>query len=244
MSSVCKSTPGITNVTELVKEYPNSILKMNLERNSSDARLTTNALDSIYVTLVSDGKLVSEAKYKQMLVSISSQKDKVAQQKILESVGAQEKQTMEAIQSEFCFNYVRYKYALEDLFETLTRTSVGSSLTEPQKKSIEDKIGVAKDLNMKLNDLIQLTNYIATKRASEMRNQNSHINLLNDSIKDIYGRLQVQNQILQKEGSITDLRKRMVEFTEEKNQSASNLLNLYGFLNLVALGLLFYAARS
>jgi hypothetical protein len=49
---------------------------------------------------------------------------------------------------------------------------------------------------------------------------------------------------LNSENSITELRKRMVEYTEEKNRSAMNLLSLYGFLNLVAIGLLFYVARS
>lgn len=245
MSAVCKATPGITSETQLKTPYPNSILpNTEAERNSGDQRLTTSALDGIYTKLVSTGKLVSDAKYKEMLASVTSQKDKVAQQQILQTVGAQEKQTMDELVKEFCYNYVRYKYALEDLFETLTRTSVGSSLTEPQKNTIETKIGLAKDLNMKLNDLIQITNYIAVKRSQEMRSQNTQINLLNEGIKEVYGRLQVQNQILQKEDSISELRKRMVEFTQEKNQSASNLLNLYGFLNLVALGLLFYVARS
>jgi hypothetical protein len=178
------------------------------------------------------------------MVNVTSQKDKNEQQKILETVGQQESQTMTALQSEFCFYYVRYKFALEDLFETLSRTSAASSLTDAQRRTIETKITNAKNLNIKLNDMIQLTNSIAVKRSSEMRDQNLTINMLNENIKDVYTRLQRQNEILRKEDSITELRKRMVDFTEEKNQSAVNLLSLYGFLNLVALGLLFYVARS
>jgi hypothetical protein len=211
---------------------------------TADGRLTQTALDSIYSQLVNQGKLISQQRYKQIMVNVTSQKDKAEQQKILESVGQQESQTMAALQTEFCFYYVRYKFALEDLFETLSRTSAASALTDAQRRTIETKITNTKGLNVKLNDLIQLTNSIATKRASEMRDQNLTINMLNENIKDVYTRLQRQNEILRKEDSITELRRRMVEFTEEKNQSAVNLLSLYGFLNLVALGLLFYVARS
>ena len=245
MNSVCSATATVTSETEVKKPYTSSILPASQqERSSSDGRLTQNAMEGLYLKLVTSGKFVSNDRYKQLLVSVTTQKDKAKQQSILETVGEQEKQTMLAIQTEFCYYYVRYKYALDDLFETLSRISATSGLTDAERKTIESKISTAKDLNIKLNDLIQFTNYIAKKRASEMRDQNLNINMMNESIKDIYGRLQNQNNILQREDSITDLRRRMVEFTQEKNQSASNLLSLYGFLNLVALGLLFYVARS
>ncbi len=43
-------------------------------------------------------------------------------------------------------------------------------------------------------------------------------------------------------GSREELRKHMVEVTKEKNKQASNYLGLYGFMNLVAVGLLLYVA--
>jgi hypothetical protein len=243
--SVCTSTPAVTSQSALKTPYPNAIMPVSqMERNSSDERLTNSAMEILYNNLVSQGKLISQQRYKQLLTQIANQNDKVAQQRTLESVGAQESATMTALQNEFCYFYVRYKFALEDLFETLTRTSSGSSLTDAQRVTIEQKIQTAKDLNQKLNDIIQFTNFISNKRVIEMRDQNTTINTLNNSLKDIYGRLQEQNSILRKESSITDLRQRMVQFTEEKNQSAANLLSLYGFLNLVAVGLLFYIARS
>jgi hypothetical protein len=41
-------------------------------------------------------------------------------------------------------------------------------------------------------------------------------------------------------GSREELRKHMVEVTREKNKQAANYLSLYGFMNLVAVGLLLY----
>lgn len=245
MSSICKTTPAITSESDLLTPYPNSIFPSSqLERKPDDERLTDTALESVYNRLVTQGKLVSNEKYKKILETAATQEDKTKQQQLLETVGTQEKQTMQAIQAEFCYMYVRYKYALEDLFNTLVRTSAGEALTAAQKITIERKIDTSRTINIKLNDIIQFTNFLSQKRVTEMRDQNSVINTMNTNIKDIYGKLQEQNAILRKEDSIADLRKRMVEYTQEKNQSATNLLSLYGFLNLVALGLLFYAARS
>jgi len=44
--------------------------------------------------------------------------------------------------------------------------------------------------------------------------------------------------------SYVELRKHAVEVTEEKNKVARNYLGLYGFLNLVAVGLLIYVSAS
>ena len=53
--------------------------------------------------------------------------------------------------------------------------------------------------------------------------------------------LQADSDILDSK-SYVELRKRMVTVTGEKNKVASNYLGLYGFLNLVAVGLLIYVA--
>jgi len=44
--------------------------------------------------------------------------------------------------------------------------------------------------------------------------------------------------------SYLDIQKRMVEVTEEKNKIAYNYLGLYGFLNMIAIGLLIFIAAG
>jgi hypothetical protein len=41
-----------------------------------------------------------------------------------------------------------------------------------------------------------------------------------------------------------ELRMKMVEFSNEKNRSVTALLGLYGFLNLAAIGIIFYIAQK
>jgi hypothetical protein len=102
----------------------------------------------------------------------------------------------------------------------------------------------SKEFNIKLNDLIQISNYIASKRASDASEQSDKVNALNTEISSTFDVLKQHQQILSSENATADLRKRMVEFSEEKNRSANNLLQLYGALNIVAIGLLLYIYRS
>lgn len=56
-------------------------------------------------------------------------------------------------------------------------------------------------------------------------------------------KLQQEKRMLESR-SFEKLRKHMVEVTAEKNRVASNYLGLYGFLNIVAVGLLLYVAGA
>ena len=242
MSGICKGTPEINSAAQRDQLYPDSILPA-AGAARVDGKLTESALTAIYEQLENSEKLVTLAKYKSSLKSIADGQRLYTKQ-ILESLGAKEKQTMDGIQAEFCFYYARYKYSLDDLFSYLVRTSSGSSLTAEQRGEIQNKLNACRNLNTRLNDLVQITNYIARTRAKEMRQQNDEINMLNDRIGKVFGTLSQHNKVLKQEDAAGILHRRMVEFTQEKNLSANNLLSLYGFLNLVALGLLVYISRT
>lgn len=248
--SICGTRGTITSDAQMATPFPGSILPAvasgRITSGELKGRLTAQKLEDIYNTLVQQGDLISNTKYKQDLAKVGDLKNtnQAAAQAILNTLGAKETATMGKIQQEYCFYYFRYKYALETLFDKLVATSKLTNLTDNDRSDIQNKLTRAKEFNEKLNDMIQITNYISQKRASEMREQNTEINSMNSSIKSTFDTLQEHSKILNSESSISDLRKRMVEYSEEKNRSALNLLSLYGFLNLVAIGLLFYIARS
>lgn len=250
MSGICKGTSAITSVEQLNQPYPttSSILTMvtsNVGRDS-EGRLTEATMKAVYDELARNGRLMSLQTYKQKLALIGKTGTSRSVLKAeLESIGKVEQQTMKDIGSEFCFYYVRYKFSLDDLFNTLVSTSTAKNeLTDAQKNAINAKLATARGFNQKLNDIIQITNYVAVARSEEMVDQNEEINALNSSIQETYSKLAQANELLKREDSGSELKKRMVEFTQEKNLSANSLLSLYGFLNLVALGLLFYISRS
>jgi hypothetical protein len=250
MSGICSSTGRITSDSQLAIPFAGSILPAigsgRITSGELKGRLEAQKLESIYLGLVQNGDLVSNTQYKQQLQTLGDVKNTTSDQAkaILTNLGAKETATMAKLSQEYCYYYVRYKYSLETLFDKLVQTSKGTTLSNTDRQDIQSKLNRAKEFNEKLNDLIQITNYIAQKRAAEMRDQNAEINKINTDISGTFETLKSHAKILNSENSVSDLRKRMVEFTEEKNRSALNLLSLYGFLNLVAIGLFFYIARS
>lgn len=248
--SICGTSGTITSDAQLAVPFPGSVLPAigsgRIGSGELKGRLSATKLEDIYNTLVAQGDLVSNTAYKAELARVGDMQNvsNSSVQAILNNLGTKETATMRKLQQEYCFYYFRYKYCLETLFDKLVSTSKATSLSDGDKRDIQTKLNRAKQFNEKLNDIIQITNYISQKRASEMRQQNAEINTMNSSIGSTFGILQEHKRLLNSETSIHDLRKRMVEFSEEKNRSASNLLSLYGFLNLVAIGLLFYISRS
>jgi hypothetical protein len=67
-------------------------------------------------------------------------------------------------------------------------------------------------------------------------------------VKDSLNGVTVQKSLLEKisRGSAEEkeMYMRMIEYTKEKANVTNNLMQLYGFLNIVALGMLFYIYRS
>lgn len=250
MAGLCGTAGIVTSDTQLNTPFTGSILPAigagRIDTGELKGRLTAQKLEDIYNTLVQQGDLVSNTAYKQELARLGNMRNTnaVGAQQILDTLGQKETATMRKIQDEYCFYYFRYKFTLETLFDKLVVTSKASSLTDTDRQDIQAKLTKAKMFNEKLNDLIQITNFIAEKRASEMRQQNTEVNAMNAGLASTFTTLQTHRKILNSETSVQDLRRRMVEFTEEKNRSAMNLLSLFGFMNLVAIGLLFYIARS
>ena len=57
-------------------------------------------------------------------------------------------------------------------------------------------------------------------------------------------KLQKQNKIISSNQATMEINKQMVKFTEQKAKYSNNLLGLYSFLNIVALGILVYVYKS
>jgi hypothetical protein len=210
----------------------------------SNGRITANSLNSIYNTLVSTGRLTSAQKVVNDLNKIPNASRTDVQNLVSAEAMTRETRTLESLKMEFCYNYRRYEEILNTLFNTISNSSATGTLAPAEKRRIETSITQATAINNRLNDLIQVTNFITERKAQETTVANTAINKLNQEITSTFDALQNHKKILESQNSTAELRKRMAEFSTEKNRSASNLLGLYGFLNLVAIGLLFYIYRT
>ncbi len=144
-------------------------------------------------------------------------------------------------QAEYCYYSARYKYAITQLFSHIADATAGSTSSEQLINTLTER-GIR--LNRRLTDLTQIVNAITVDQYSMAKTLDNQINNLNGELGQQFGKLQRQANILKSEAPAVEIKKRMVEYTREKAKSQDNLLSLYFFLDIVALGILFYVYKA
>jgi hypothetical protein len=161
-----------------------------------------------------------------------------SEQERIDAFMRKDKAFLENLKREYCFYDARYKYALRQL---ITKLQAGYSDSNTQNQALIKKyLQLSQQLNQKLNDLTQLSNAITQLRLEQTQDQNAAINSLNAQLETRSNLLVKQNKILATEQGAANLYKDMTRYTKEKVDSTNNLLTFYSFLNITALGLLFY----
>jgi len=145
-------------------------------------------------------------------------------------------------QAEYCFYDARYKYSLGKLLSAIQQGYIAN--TGDAQAAIQKYLTSTQALNQRLNDLTQIINGVTADMLSTSNDLESEIQAFNKQINDQKKKLDNQNKILSSNQAATKLNKEMVKYTEEKGRYTDNLLGLYSFLNIVALGLLVYVYKS
>ena len=149
---------------------------------------------------------------------------------------------IQSLQSEYCFYESRYKYALDKLFTAISSGYLSG--TPENKATAQSYLSKTKMLNVRLNDLTQIMNGVTDNMLSTSDSIQNEIEQFNRRIQAQKEKLDAQNKIIMTGEATTNIRKEMVKYTEEKGKYTDNLLNLYSFLNIVALGLLVYVYKA
>ena len=131
----------------------------------------------------------------------------------------------------------QYDFLLKELYSKVTTKQ------EPTNQFIE----IVKDKNITMQDVINVSRHLngVNPSATIMEGWQNTESVSANNGNTMTKQLKEDFQML--DGSSTsylNIQKRMVEVTEEKNKIAYNYLGLYGFLNLVAIGLLIYIAAG
>jgi hypothetical protein len=155
---------------------------------------------------------------------------------------AKQKAFLKQIEEEFCFYDSRYKYALQKLLNAIQQGYIAN--TSENQQLIQTYLQFTKQINQKLNDFSQVINAITNDMISTNQNLLGDIKKFNKDLSDKQSKLEDQSKVLKSNQATTLLNKQMVKFTEEKGRYTNNLLKMYSFLNIVALGLLIYVYRS
>lgn len=145
--------------------------------------------------------------------------------------------------AEFCFYHARYTYAIQKVVESLRKETSPDALKTPPPRSAF-YLKHAQHLHQKLMDFIQT--YQGIRQALEDASQPvdpAMVTFSND-LQSQQGKLEAQQKVIRSNQAPAALYKQMVLYSEEKTRRSDNLLHLYTFLNVVALGLLVYVYKA
>lgn len=226
MTFTCPPQTSITD-SELQQTFP-GLLPTTPNGDSdrdSTGLLTPNAIKAIIASLKGSG-----------VIPTPSNKNANTQ--------GNSKQTalLNMIKSEYCFYDSRYKYALDKIFKEVQQGHLTNTPTT--SASTKKYIAVAQSLNRRLNDLIQIVNAITNDMMATSTSMDTEMSNMSQSMQDLKKKLEQQNKTISSNEATMKIRKEMVKYSEEKARHTDNLLKLYSFLNVVALGLLVYIYKA
>jgi hypothetical protein len=144
--------------------------------------------------------------------------------------------------AEYCFYYSRYSFALHKLIGAMTDSYANNS--SDTQATINTYKGFAKTLNRKVNDLTLIFNGVSKHMLNKSDDLAKEITEFNEKISNQRDRLEKQNQIIISNESSTKIKQQMVKYTEEKARHTDKLLQLYSFMNIIAVGLLIYVYKA
>ena len=150
------------------------------------------------------------------------------------------------VQNEYCYYYVRYQWALGTLLTNAT-TVTGADINNASSDYNILKANTIR-INTKLNQIIQLLQSILDSRNATLNTYygggDQGVNMSNSMLDTSLNTLIKDSTTLQNVNLENNVKSSMINYTLEKNQSSRNLLAVYGFMNIVAIGLVFYLYRG
>jgi hypothetical protein len=206
----------VSTVKDALKKLPSSVVPIEGLRRDNDGNLTDDALRTITDGLKSRG---------------IDPTDPTVRDKIQADLS-----------SFLCSLNNQYNVLLKELSRMITIKEY------PSKEFIE----ILKDKNISMQDVINVSRHL-----NGIQDSNSLFTFIEgwqntDSVSDKNAHtdgftLKLKEEFQLLNGSGTDymnIQKRIVSVTEEKNNIAYNYLGLYGFLNIIAIGLLVFIAAG
>jgi hypothetical protein len=231
MSAVCADQSSLTDDDLLINYTSGTVVGIlpstapaASDRNSSNGMLTNTAIQAIVVSL-KNAKIIPSPNPSNA-----------------EQYATLRKAFIENVKKEYCFYQARYKYSLTKLFSAVR--SAYSQPTDANKTTVNRYLENSKMFNQKLNDLIQLAAAISADMLTISDQLQTELETMTTELKEQKTKLEEQNRIITTNDATTTIQKQMVKYTEEKANRTNNLLKLYSFLNVFALGMLVYIYKA
>lgn len=228
ISTVCPPPAATYNDVELMRTFENGLASDNLLPDPASGRIPVARIQAHVEDLTRAGKI----KARPMVEAGNTMETNM--DKLIEN----DTELYSKIQQEYCFLEQRYRYALKTFLQKATSRNTADNAEA--MRMLEN----TKRLNIRLNSLLEITNYLSQSRVEIVNSNKTQINLSNTAINQRMSRLQENYRLLSSDNAILKTQREMVRFTEEKNNYTANQIMIWTFLNAAALGTIFYVYRS
>jgi hypothetical protein len=227
----CPETTEAFTLTSVNQLASVSYLPSSDVKRDSDGDMTEESLSTLVGQLETAGKLPK---------SLTEEQKKDAQT-VYAFLSADEK-ALAAIKAEFCYYNARYRYSVKQFLEYATSTASASA--GPNAPTADDWLNALRTLSRRMIDLLDFMIFIGRRREKEYSDTSPEVAKRNADLIMRLNALKDQKAGLDKPTAEVDVSERMIAYTKEKARANRNLIALYSFLNLVAVGMLFYVYRA
>jgi len=145
---------------------------------------------------------------------------------------------------EYTYYYERYKFALGILFTKITDTYRTPPTTSTVPAAVQTALDDVAAVNLKLNDILSVVQAVSDNMHKTAVAANTQITEMMKLMLKNKEKMESQGNMIRSNQASTTIQKEMVKYTEEKARYNDNLLKVYSFLNIVALGVLLYVYKA
>lgn len=145
---------------------------------------------------------------------------------------------------EYTYYYDRYKYALSVLFTKIIDTYRIEQSTTAVPAAVQTALDDVAAVNLKLNDILSVVQTVSTNMHTAAVATNTQVTEMMKTMLENKDKMEKQGNMIRSNQASSNIQKEMVKYTEEKARYNDNLLKVYSFLNIVALGVLLYVYKA
>ena len=232
MPNVCPDPELYYSNDQLLTKFPNGIGSDTLLPDPSTGRIPTDSLQGWVIQIQGSG-LIKGRPNQQVGNSQMG-----GTETDMDSLVAQDAALFNQLQKEYCYYEQRYRYALTQFLTKAT------SRNQSDNGPAQAMLGITKTLNLRLNSVLEIMNFLAQDRVVQVNMNKGSINQTNASINSKLGKLKQSYNFLTRDDAIVKTQKEMVRYTEEKNNYTSNQIAIWATLNIIALGSIIYVYRN
>lgn len=226
--TVCSAPKSTYAVEELMALYRNGVASDSLLPEAGTGRINVSALQAHVNALTAAGII------KPRPTQTVGRETETNMRRLVDDDAA----LYANLQKEYCYYEQRYKYAFKQFLKLAT------SRNPTDNRAAQVMIENAKRLNIRLNSVLEVMNYLAAARVPVVDSNKSDINVRNAAINEKLARVRGGYDTLNRDNAIILAQKEMVRYTEEKNNYNTNQIAVWAAANIVALGVIFYVYRS